>query len=387
MNLLLKDVRWEGQRGDVRIGNSIILETGVDLSPRKREAVLQFDNHFIYPGLINSHDHLEMNIYPKLGSPPYPNYIEWAKDIYKPKSSPIREIQKIGIQHRLVWGGMKNLISGCTTVIHHNPWHSTLDTSQFPVNVLKNFRWAHSLAFAKKIPKLYSKNSAPFIIHAGEGVDDIAKSEIAALDNQGLVNERCVLVHAVAIDEVSSRLIYENKASVVWCPASNLFLFHKTAPVTLLKKITKLALGTDSTLTGSPTLLEELRIAATTNLASAQEIFSMVTDNPAAIFGLEEPAIKPGTKANLFVSAAAVSDYLSNLLQLNAEGISVTIVNGRPRLVDATHSAKFGLKHTIHINGQPKSTDVDVRSLKANIRKHVGEEILCKNPLWNLIGD
>ena len=43
------------------------------------------------PGLINAHDHLEFNLFPRLGRGPYPNAGEWARDIYHPDRSPIRE--------------------------------------------------------------------------------------------------------------------------------------------------------------------------------------------------------------------------------------------------------------------------------------------------------
>ena len=33
-----------------------------------------------FPGFINSHDHLDFNLYPQLGKGPYPNYTSWGKD-------------------------------------------------------------------------------------------------------------------------------------------------------------------------------------------------------------------------------------------------------------------------------------------------------------------
>ena len=42
-------------------------------------------------GLINSHDHLEFNLCPRLGRGPYPNATAWAEDIYHPDRSPVKE--------------------------------------------------------------------------------------------------------------------------------------------------------------------------------------------------------------------------------------------------------------------------------------------------------
>src|ERR1700754_4578557 len=107
MDLLIKNVTWPDVdlnpvSGDVRISRDTIVETGKDLPSKKKEQVFDFSGHFLYPGLINAHDHLEMNLYPRLGTPPYNNYTEWSKDIYKPGESPLKEIEKTDIQHRLM---------------------------------------------------------------------------------------------------------------------------------------------------------------------------------------------------------------------------------------------------------------------------------------------
>src|SRR5688572_29794935 len=105
MELLLKNLCWyngiERVSGDVRVRKGLIAEIGKNLNSKKGELVSGYHNHFLYPGLINAHDHLEMNLYPKLGTPPYHNYVDWAKDIYHPSHSPIREIEKIDIETRL----------------------------------------------------------------------------------------------------------------------------------------------------------------------------------------------------------------------------------------------------------------------------------------------
>src|SRR5690349_3736252 len=89
VNFLLKNISWKNKSGlttaDVRVNDGAITEIGSNLPSLKKEASLDFTNHFLYPGLINSHDHLEMNLYPPMGKPPYSNYTEWANDIYQPK--------------------------------------------------------------------------------------------------------------------------------------------------------------------------------------------------------------------------------------------------------------------------------------------------------------
>jgi cytosine/adenosine deaminase-related metal-dependent hydrolase len=276
MDLLIKNVTWHDASldtisGDVRISRDTIIETGQNLSSKKKEDVADFSGHFIYPGLINAHDHLEMNLYPRLGTPPYNNYTEWSKDIYKPEQSPLKEIEKTDIDYRLMWGGLKNLMSGVTTVIHHNPWRRALGKNSFPV-VVPPIDWAHSLGFEKKMPSIGVR---PFVVHAAEGVDEFARNEIHTLDKLGLLRRNTVLVHGVGATEAEWNIIAARGSSLAWCPSSNLYMFNRTVDVSALKGKLEVVLGTDSTLTGSPTLLDEMRTAVDTGYATPQEVIRM----------------------------------------------------------------------------------------------------------------
>ena len=390
MDLLLRNIRWNtGMQlvsGDVRIRKGMIVEIAKNLPSKSKEMVGDFHDNFLYPGLINAHDHLEMNLYPKLGSPPYGNYVEWAKDIYHPAQSPLREIEKINIESRLLWGGLKNLIAGATTVIHHNPWRRLLKKRQFPVKVPK-ISWAHSLAFekapSKKFPLL---EGAPFVIHAGEGTDQFAFSEVATLDKLGLLKQNTVLIHAIALNDQSIKAITNNHTAVVWCPASNFFMFRKTSPIQKLKKRISVALGSDSTLTGSPTLLHEMQVAQETNLVDAKEIFEMVTRIPAQIFNLPSPLISPGQPADLFIAPVKHEDYFKNVLEIHPADLSLVLTGGIPRLKNVEAEERWPtLKNTLKIQGELKFCEINVSSLIKDIERKVSTEILEKNVLWNLI--
>ena len=391
MNLLLKNLIWyNGQErisGDVRLAKGIILETGKNLKPTRSEQVIEFKSHFLYPGLINAHDHLEMNLYPRLGSPPYNNYLEWSGDIYKPHESPIREIEQVDIKDRLLWGGLKNLISGVTTVVHHNPWHTVFGKSEFPVTVLKQMAWAHSLALDKNIERAFPKrDSIPFVIHAGEGTDSMALSEIPRLDALGMLRKNTVLIHAVALEDTSIDKIITRQAAVVWCPVSNFFLFGKTAPIEKLKDKIKIAIGTDSTLTGAPTLLDEMRTSAQTIGVTPIEIFRMVTHLPARIFKLPEPEISHHNTGDLFVTPIRHENYFDNLMVTRPADIALVVVKGKVNLLDSEIEGKWNsLKNSFTIDGRLKRTHIDIASLKKRINQKVGSEILEKNPLWKLI--
>lgn len=389
MDLLLKGLTWKQNsnlmKGDVRISKGLIREIDSNLNPQKKEHVLNFSNHYLYPGLINAHDHLEMNLYPRMGKPPYNNYIEWGTDIYKPKESPIKEIEKVNLKDRLLWGGIKNLVSGVTTVVHHNPWNRLLSSNDFPVHVLKKYSWAHSLGFGKNIVKSFPKDRLPFVIHAAEGVDETAHKEISKLDALGLIKRNTVLIHAVAASDLNIETLRTNHASVIWCPSSNYFLFNKTAPINKLKNTVKIALGSDSTLTGLPTLLDEMRFAAQTGFADAEEIYNQVTLNPALIFNIPKPGIEVNKPPDLFIVPITNKNYVQNLIQTQPSSIELVLLQGEPRLCDDSIATDLGLKkNRVIVQGKQKWIFLDVHSLKKRIQKVTGKTVE-ENPLWKLI--
>jgi cytosine/adenosine deaminase-related metal-dependent hydrolase len=330
MELLLKNITdIDGQAIDKKIR--------VDSKLKYKEMTIDYSGHFLYPGLTNWHDHLEMNLYPKLGTPPYNNYTEWMKDIYKPKESPLREIEKTDLDYRLIWGGLKNLISGVTTVYHHNPSRRVNRKDSFPVFVPK-IEWAHSLFVEKKFRY---KKDRPFIIHAAEGIDEFAGKETAQLDRLGLLQSNTFIVHGISADW---SLIESRGASLIWCPSSNLYMFNKTADIKNRKNV---FLGTDSTLTGSPTLLDEMRVAS--QFISKKEIFDMV-------------------KGEGFVVARKIdNDPLENLFKLQPKDIVMVISGGKIRLQEG------------------KPVGMNVEKIKLHFEKKVGTKILELNPLWRFI--
>jgi cytosine/adenosine deaminase-related metal-dependent hydrolase len=384
MSLLLKNLTWFEKDKKHSIDMDVPSGSPKNIKSifgRSSQIAIDLGDCYAYRGLFNAHDHLEMNLYPKLGHPPYQNYVEWAKDIYKPKQSPLLEIERVDIKDRLLWGGLKNLIAGVTTVAHHNPWNSFFENKNFPINVVKQMTWAHSLSLGKNIENDY-KNEKPFVIHAAEGIDDLAAGEISQLNSLGLLQKNTVLVHAVGVTNEDSELIKRNGSSVIWCPASNLFMFNETAPIENLMNNVSLALGSDSTLTGSSTFLDEMKQALETNLVGKKELYEMVSESARAIFRMKEQSLETG---DFFVTTKKVDDYLENLMLIHPRDIQLVFVKGKVRLLDSALLKLKELKHSFSIGGASKQTDINVAALKNRIKKIVGEKILEKNPLWQLI--
>lgn len=212
------------------------------------------------PGLINAHDHLHFSLFPRLGNGPYANATEWARDIYHPDQDPIRRHLEVPKHLRLIWGGLRNLCAGVTTVCHHDEYHPIFD-ADFPVRVVKDFGWAHSLEFSDDVRARFDSTppEKPFVIHLGEGVDECAAREVFKLQELGVLDHRTVLVHAVGLNAQGWELVRRTGAAVIWCPRSNLFTLGRTLQP---PPGVPLALGTDSSLTTEGDLLDEIAHAA-----------------------------------------------------------------------------------------------------------------------------
>jgi cytosine/adenosine deaminase-related metal-dependent hydrolase len=258
----------------------------------------------LLPGLINAHDHLEFNLFPRLGDRLYRNAREWATDIYRPAQSPVREHLAVPRPVRPYWGGLRNLLSGVTTVAHHNPFEEAVFDARFPVRVMRRFAWAHSLDFSPDLAARYQDASPdwPFIVHAAEGADAEAAGEIARLDELGVLGPRTVLVHALALESPKISLLRERRCSIVWCPGSNLSLYGRTLSRQILESGIPIALATDSALTFSGDLADELRTACALGV-DPERLYGMVTAEAARILRLNggEGEIRDGGVADLLV--------------------------------------------------------------------------------------
>src|SRR5262245_6728034 len=108
---------------------------------------LDLSGHLIVPGLINAHDHLQLNNIPRLPQhAPFPNSYTWM-EAFQPyfREPAVASARRAPEAARRWQGGLKNLLSGATTVAHHDPWSPTLDDPAFPVRLLRRFGWSHSL--------------------------------------------------------------------------------------------------------------------------------------------------------------------------------------------------------------------------------------------------
>jgi cytosine/adenosine deaminase-related metal-dependent hydrolase len=309
---------------------------GLDVAPARRDRVVDLRGAWVLPGLVNAHDHLELNSFPRLKwRERYRNVREWIAD-FQPRfaSDPaLAAARPETLADRLWVGGLKNLLSGVTTVCHHNPYHAPL-AARFPVRVVRRYGFSHSLQVdGARIADAYRRTppGSPWLVHAAEGIDAEAAGELDALARLECLGPNTVLVHGVGLDAVSRARALAGGAALVWCPSSNEFLFGATADVRAFDDAGRLALGSDSRLSGAGDLLDELRAAHASRQLCGPGLLRAVTSGAAAVLRLRGAGtLAPGAPADLVVLRPLGRDPLDSLLQARRGDVLLTMIDGRP---------------------------------------------------------
>ena len=366
----------DGEADTVRFTTRVL---AVGEPPSAGDVVHDVDGAFVLPGLINAHDHLELNHYGRLKfSARYGNVSEWIDDM-RPRlaaDAAILDGRRRPLSDRLFIGALKNLVSGVTTVAHHNPFYREL--RDMPIRVLKRYGWAHSFGLERGASGANGEgggvvrdrfrataSDAPFFVHLAEGIDAHAKAELDRLEAIGCLAANTVLVHGVAIDPSGWRRLARAGAAVVWCPASNMFLFGDTIDmgrVAAARATERVALGTDSRLTGSRDLLDELRIAYESSPVAREALLPMVTWRAADV--IRQPQLGrlvAGAPADLIVLPPIAHTAADALLATTRRDVGLVVLGGQPMVGSQEFHRLFVARgsepRTLCVDGVLKAAD------------------------------
>lgn len=376
--MILKNLYIAGKdnnKYDIRINNDIISEVypSGNPCPVNNDPAIDLNGFISFPGLINSHDHLEFNLYPRLGHKIYNDYVEWGNDIHIKDKKIIESIESIPVELRMKYGVIKNLLCGVTAVAHHGSYNSALDDS--PVTVIKKGTCIHSVKLGGKwkLNLNLPLSREPYVIHIGEGINQESKEEIEKLIRWNFFGRELTGIHAIAMTEQQSK----NFSALIWCPDSNLFLFNKTADITSLKKFTKILFGTDSTLTSGWNIFDNLRTARKLNMLSDEELFCSVTKTPAEYWKLNKSGIiSEGYRADIVISGKKSGSSYDSFYNTDPEDILLILKSGKIILYDKSIEDSLPVQefqnkfHATAVGGKIKYINYNITETMNSLRKY-----------------
>jgi cytosine/adenosine deaminase-related metal-dependent hydrolase len=368
---------------------------------------------YIYPGLLNLHNHMTYNELPPYPVPQdygdrdqwptsqlyaqmvkYPTNVITGADAFNYET----EVVKYSLIKEIVGGvtsvqGAPNL-SGCQLLTRSVEWDALGNNSIASRTFAVDQQFVNSLSSNQST----ITNLTAWFFHLAEGKDNHARIEYSnpnynpsqpvdpntnrpGLKELGLIVPSVVGIHCTALTdtEYADWQATTGGPKIVWSPLSNLLLYGQTTDVVAaLNHNALVALGTDWTPSGSKNLLWELKVADQYNkqkLGSAltsEQLARMVTRNPAKLLGWDGQVgeIVSGAQGDLLVlDDLGSGDPYQNLIDATESQVELVFVGGEPLYGDAApmQALKGGsvLESLNDIPGRSKSLDLQRPNLPA----------------------
>jgi len=356
------------------------------------------EKSFVYPSLINTHDHLQGNYRPPVGPEKgkfYLTWLPWDKDLKASKT--FAERSNLSREDLYALSGYKCLFSGVTTVNDHFPHELNCKIlPTLPVRAIQEYCLAHEsssydLKWGDGIEiehKRAVENKWPFITHLSEGFDNEAMHGLEALEKIKKLDSHCLFVHCIAFSDEDIKKVAKAGASISWCGFSNMFMFNVTAKVRkMLKAGINVTIGTDSSATGSANLLAEIKYDRELyrrlfgEELSAEIIFQMITKNAAKAFWMQDRigSLEEGMLGDILVLRAKDDNPYENLVNADMKDIEFLALAGKPIYGELRFLDIFGGKlpkgyTQIKVGKKDMFVRGDPAGLYKEIRKKVGFE-------------
>ncbi len=356
------------QNGSISISGNLIEDVSASPAGTQNSAIVT--DSFIFPGLIDVHDHITWNMLPRWRpNRTFRNRYEWQQtDAYSIALS--QPHYAITSDHELAcdadrFGEIKAIVGGATSVVGGlAPTYGTNDNAcilglvrnldidaGFTGSVLNQAKVWYTIyplemslsTEAEVSAGLKSGAITAFLIHAGEGstTDAAAAQEFQMLakNGDGFLRPGVSFIHGTAFNAEDFAEMAKAGVGLIWSPRSNIELYGSTTDVRSAKSAgVKIALAPDWSPTGSDGMLEELKYAATWNAAQYPPVFSeidlanMATAIPAQLAAADKQigSLAKGMYADLLLLRKKGTDPYQTLVQAALADVRLVVIDGVP---------------------------------------------------------
>ena len=358
--------------GEVLVVGDTIACVGVSCAaaPGAATASVVETHGLIFPGLIDTHNHILFDIFNEDDWAPtqsYTNHNQWTSSprygalvdtkqyLNGESGSPVSlgcELDKYGELKGLIAGttsiqgsatpGNKACYGSLARTIDETP--NGLDDDKIQTGTL----FPSTSAADGVCANFTSGKTDAYVVHIAEGTDAVAKKEFATLYTISTVDgclfsPKTTIIHGAALGDMEFGQMADAGMSLVWSPQSNVFLYGAgtvltaTANIPLAKsKGINIALAPDWSIGGSQNILDELRFAdhvdntAWGNILTPKDLVAMVTVNAAKALHLEAVigSIAVGKKADLMVIGGDATQPYDALLAATPAEVRLVMVGG-----------------------------------------------------------
>jgi len=358
-------------------------------------------NGTIYPGLIDSHNHMHYNHIPlwdfevhtsvKSEEGGYSNRNQWKNNPnYKRDISWMKTFVQTASMWNMADQQMKYAevmaVAGGVTAVQGSPSSNTDAWDSMLSRNIELYNFGGD-GIHTKVTTLESDYTGSHItsgnnsgslnawyLHLSEGVDESSRAEFDILVQNNLLVGELVVVHGTALTSAEFQKMGEVGADLAWSPLSNLLLYGDTTDVVAADQAgVRISLAPDWGPSGSKNVLHEMKIADMWNTNNLNSYFSdydlatMVTKNPALANNWDDSVgtINAGLYADLVVMDTFHQDPYRNLIEAIDADVRLTIVNGQPVFgdVDIMAELKGDDWELVEGPGFNKAVDVTDRSV------------------------
>lgn len=370
--------------GTVYVEDGRVLCAG-DCPAREGFAVIETSG-VILPGLVDAHNHFDWNAHSTSSWSPararYDNRYQWQdKDpaVPEPGWTLFRKAHGdlfkgddafLDLMHRR--GDVQALLGGVTTMqggyrgyapgLTRSPeWDArpstrTACSSVFPLCDLDPSRdgkdcppYSSNVQYLRDCFLKTPSDKPRLVVHLAEGTDALSAAEYGRLARLlgGLPQDRLTVIHGLGLSSASLADLSLHQGYLVWSPSSNMRLYGSTLKPSELPPSLRVALGADWALSGSKTLLQEIRYAAglpagfvrvSSGSTKERELTLMATSRAAEAVGLgsEVGRLAPGYRADVLVlrGRPGLTPY-ENLVASGEGDVALVLVGGRGVYGDA----------------------------------------------------